>query len=1415
VANCSSTNSSFEILFFLSTGPLILDLPIDGGSNLYDLDPTSDWGFNGTADQDGIELSNGYIPNYSLGWQTKTVLFTCPLSMNGASIFGIENLQGRFIIDNLRIFEATFIEPQIDIPNDIFLCDNLYLNNMEQFVTLNSSLSIVSIDGPGIINQGNGVFDFDISLLSSNQIEQGIEITLHTTTTLGCIYDISEQIEPCCNFEPNIAVGHSCPNGTVTNFLFIEGEPSSQTFYPGWTDLNGNTIYSQTLGISLPGLYSATIFNGENPRCTSTQQIQVLQSDIISGYATIPPLVQLLSNTCSGSGSCNGGLLVIPQGEAPFQVLSNPSINNFNTLCEGYYNIWTVDANGCQSDEVIEYVSNANCCANISLSAIATNASCPNVANGNINLTIIGGNGNIQIEWIGPTPSTVEDPQNILPGNYIVVVTYDFQCSVSMNVIVGVNNPTCCPTITLTTTSTAAFCSNIANGTAIASATGGIAPYTYQWIGPSNSNAQNPSNLLPGAYTLNAIDANGCQGSLSVTINTVALDFASDVVISTLQEWNNMLSIGGAEIVFGGNLDLYQPTGLYTYDANNRTFIFTEGHSLNIKPGAILKLDNCTLTSCTTWDGVRVWSHTNLTEAPFDDVRGTIILAGIAPNNSIIEHAKIGIETGGLLGHQSTFWGSGRIQAIGAQFINCLQGFKVTRGADKLSEFRQCNFEINSNFGISFPNDQFQRHMYYSRTFGYPIKGCTFTNSNNLVGLWNDRGTAVHASNSPVKITTYIAPSQITSPPVQCSFNGFNRAIHAQVTSANYNGLIITDAIFHQNKEAIYCNNTCFHYINRNEIHVGETTGLAALDNAEVVYTGIYQYRGSQFEIMENDIYGYITAHPWVDDIAKPYSVGICASRTKTADDEIYKNYLHHLNFGNLANGDNNEDISNNGLRYVCNENDGNHYDFAVTDNFLQAYAADVAELQTDYGTDLEEFDVEYPAGNKFPNVVPDVLNIMEGQNFWNMGLNWNMHYKWLGNNGEFPSDIIHLDLIEAEEVNQCASETHKLVLEDGSIEQVALSNWTSRMNIARTNWQSTLFLWKSLIDGGSTEELQDEIDFAWTQNTWEMRDLLLSRSPYLSAEILTDIADNTTVFPHAVALEIFMANPDVLNDAKFMLHLEEKINPMPEYMIDLLWAAADQVTFRTVLEDELRLHRSIYMEAAGKVMRTHLSDTTNTTTQWITDLKTLRTTNAEFQLIEYYLDEGNVTEAGDRWRDMPTNCTMSLYELRDWELFEDYLNLRTNMIMDNKEWNALSSVQLVALEYIAYENYYGYAGNLAQQVLNEYYDGDFDIEPAVSLGDPNLRREVVNLKEEISILNVYPNPASDYCIVQLSLASIDNDYSMNITDANGKLIWQQKILDAKQQIAIDMQALAGGSYHVSVLHGEQVLQTTQLNVVK
>jgi gliding motility-associated-like protein len=78
------------------------------------------------------------------------------------------------------------------------------------------------------------------------------------------------------------------------------------------------------------------------------------------------------------------------------------------------------------------------------------------------------------------------------------------------------SNP--CPTITLTnTTQTNVSCNGGTNGSVTVSASGGTAPYTYNWT-PGNLVGATQSNLSAGTYTVTATDNANCTGTLQVII---------------------------------------------------------------------------------------------------------------------------------------------------------------------------------------------------------------------------------------------------------------------------------------------------------------------------------------------------------------------------------------------------------------------------------------------------------------------------------------------------------------------------------------------------------------------------------------------------------------------------------------------------------------------------------------------------------------------------------------------------------------------------------------------------------------------------------------------------------------------------------------------------------------------------------
>ncbi len=1046
------------------------------------------------------------------------------------------------------------------------------------------------------------------------------------------------------------------------------------------------------------------------------------------------------------------------------------------------------------------------CCTLAITTSTTAPSSCQN--NGSITINITGSQGSTTIKWFnnaqlisGANGNTLN---NLFAGIYDVQVSDGGGCFVWAHVDLAGNAP---PTIdgniyNITCSTGQQVCANVIGGTP---------PYTYQWSNGSTNQCFLPT--AEGYINLTVTDAAGCVQ----TTNQLSEYYwvqnlpEGETTVATQAQFNSLFPYSDASL----NANLTFSSGSYLIE--NKIFHLAHSTKIIINSGATVEFRNCDFIPCDDWwEGFRVKSDPGPDNLPVNDVRGILILSENANGVCYIEGATSAIQTGGTWGQNGIYKSSGRIQATKARFYNCLNSFDIRNGNDKGSYFRGCDFEIDTYLQTKFPNSDFYRHMYYSRTFGYPVQGCSFSNNNELVSGWGERRNGIYAYNSPVKVQGWDVnlDNQIQASE-RSTFEGFNNGFRAFVNNGTYNGLVVKDSEFHKNKYAIYCNNVCFHYLNRNKIYVGETTGIATLDNATGAYAGIYQYGGAQFEIMENDITGYLTTEPDLDGPIAAFSVGICISRTKTADDEVYKNYLHNLNFGNLANGDNNEGDPQNGLRYVCNENTGNHYDFAVSDNILLASVADIAEVQTDFNTDTNEPAQEQSAANKFFSTADDA-NI-DYQNFWNVGETEQIEYRRyaLGAN-ETPTNGDYLGIEITDMVaNQCATETHKMVLIDGSINQAELNNWNMRKEASRVNWQSSLYLWKALIDGGNTEELQEEIDFAWTEDTWQMRTQLLAKSPYLSRDILYGVADKTIVFPHPIALEIFLANPDVLRDNRFIKYLQTKADPMPEYMIDLLLASRDQATLRTMLENNLAKHRSIYMEAAGKVLRTHLQDENYDPSLFVDELKQLKTFNTELLVVEDYLQKGNATAARTRYDAIPASCELTRYDKEEWIAYSFWLDVREAMLVKSIDYDALTSSEVNALVTIAETYWNSYAGRYAQEVLNEYYAGDYDIEPMVSIGSGNPKSTRITNIDVASLLKVYPNPTSDYFIVQLALQSFVGKHQLVVTDATGKLVNQVSITNAQQQLTIDVQQWTSGAYHITIMNEQKVIETREINVVR
>ncbi len=138
-----------------------------------------------------------------------------------------------------------------------------------------------------------------------------------------------------------------------------------------------------------------------------------------------------------------------------------------------------------------------------SVTGAVTNVNCNGGSTGAINLTVSASCPNRTFLW--SNGSVQQNLSGIAAGPYTVTVTYTG--GTTQTATFTVTQPAA---ITATATPTPVNCFGGMNGAITLNPSGGTAPYTFVWTGPTPASGQNPSGLSAGSYTVVITDANSC-----------------------------------------------------------------------------------------------------------------------------------------------------------------------------------------------------------------------------------------------------------------------------------------------------------------------------------------------------------------------------------------------------------------------------------------------------------------------------------------------------------------------------------------------------------------------------------------------------------------------------------------------------------------------------------------------------------------------------------------------------------------------------------------------------------------------------------------------------------------------------------------------------------------------------------------
>ncbi len=266
----------------------------------------------------------------------------------------------------------------------------------------------------------------------------------------------------------------------------------------------------------MPGGLNTSSISGQASG-TYTVSIRDANGCLLSVTATISqpvPIAISFTNQVNVScfGGSNGSITGSATGGTPNYTYSwmpgSMAGANINNLPSGTYTLTVTDANSCTAQNTVTITQPA---APLSVTVTSVPNTCYGGSNGSATAGASGGTAGYTYNWMpgGVSSATLT---GVPAGAYTVVATDTKGCTASNVVAVTQPSP-----ISITTGSVNSTCGN-SNGSATASASGGLGPYTYTWV-PGGVTSATLTGVPSGSYTVQVKDANGCPAVQIVNIN--------------------------------------------------------------------------------------------------------------------------------------------------------------------------------------------------------------------------------------------------------------------------------------------------------------------------------------------------------------------------------------------------------------------------------------------------------------------------------------------------------------------------------------------------------------------------------------------------------------------------------------------------------------------------------------------------------------------------------------------------------------------------------------------------------------------------------------------------------------------------------------------------------------------------------
>jgi hypothetical protein len=449
--------------------------------------------------------------------------------------------------------------------------------------------------------------------------------------------------------------------GTFNGRRFAEhnGVTSSNVFTFRWTAPTAGTgsIKFYACGLAVNGL------NGDNGDNASAGASLTLTESVVTNPLSVTGTVTNVS--CNGGN--NGAISITPAGgTSPYTYNWGGGITaqNRSNLAAGTYTVTVTDNTSATSTATFTVTQPAA----VTASGTPTNILCNGGNNGAINITAAGGTGPYTYNW--GSGVTTEDRTNLTAGTYTVTVTDTRSCTGTATFTL--TQPAA---VSVSGTPTNILCNGGNNGAINITATGGTAPYTYNW--GNSVTTEDRTNLTAGTYTVTVSDSRSCTGTATYTLTQPAALSASNTP-GTINCFGGNTTIA---VTGSGGTSPYTGTGTFTVTAGNYSYTVTDNNG------------------CTATTAANITQPTQLTASannitiPCTGGSGTVTVTASGGTAPYTGTGNFTVTTPGIQNYQVT--DSKGCTATATSTVSSSSGLSVTGNTTSLTCNGVCNGAVN------------------------------------------------------------------------------------------------------------------------------------------------------------------------------------------------------------------------------------------------------------------------------------------------------------------------------------------------------------------------------------------------------------------------------------------------------------------------------------------------------------------------------------------------------------------------------------------------------------------------------------------------------------------------------------------------------------------------------------------------